>query len=108
MEPDIIVHKGRAKVLSFECMEDLSNDTFVSEIRLGKNQSTPLIATWHVEFQTDGKDGKLLLWLSDDETAAIEARTGYTDIKRIQGGDGGEAVHMFDPLFVVFKRVVTA
>ena len=105
---DIVVHKGRTKVVKFQANYDLSGDSITSQIRVAANRSSPLIAEWDVEFATDGSDGIVILRLDDTVTAEISHRCGYMDIKRCIGGPSGDPVQMFDdPLQVVFKEVVT-
>jgi hypothetical protein len=84
---------------------DVSQDTLTSEIRSSPNKNAPLIATWNLTFATDGTDGEIILTLDDTVTGAIEADSGYTDIKRVTGG---EPVPVFDkPLEVIFRGTVT-
>lgn len=101
----IIVHKGRSVILPVSVGFDISTDAVTSQIRVSKKHDSELIATWSVEFLTDGTDGELLLKLDNAVTAAIDKSVGYMDIKRITGG---EPVNLFDdPLEVVFKDTVT-
>lgn len=101
----IVITKGRTKVLSVSLPDDVSNDTFTSQIRSGRSKTTTLIATWTVSFETDGTDGELILVLDDTITAAISYKKGYMDMKRITDG---EPVDVFDhPLEVLFKNPVT-
>jgi hypothetical protein len=83
---------------------DVSNDSFVGEIREKQNSTSPLIATWDVTFLTDGTDGKLVLTIDDSE-ANITQKSGFTDLKRISGG---EPLPAFDPIPVKFIETVTA
>jgi hypothetical protein len=102
----IIVQKGRTNVLRIDLGYDVSQDTFESEIRVDKNRSSELIATWEASFETDGTDGKIILTLDDLVTGQIDKSVGYMDVKRITGG---EPVSVFDsPLEVVIRETVTA
>lgn len=102
----IVVHKGRTIVLPVSFGFDVSGDTFSSQIRAGKSQTSELIATWIASFKTDGTDGEVLLTLDNTITAAIVKTTGYMDLKRITGG---EPIPVFDdPLEVLFKNTITA
>lgn len=102
----LTIHKGRTAVIQVDLGFDVSSDTITSEIRVDKDSTSTLIATWVVAFLTDGVDGKLVLTLDDSVTTAITHHKGYMDIKRVTGG---EPVSVFDePLDVVFKKVVTA
>lgn len=101
----IIVHKGRTNVVSVSLGYDISDETFTSQIRESPNASSDLIATWAVSFETDGKDGELLLTLDDAATQEITKLVGYMDIKRVTAG---EPLTVFDePLQVLFKDTVT-
>lgn len=101
----VIVSKGRTVILPVSLGYDVSNDAFVSEIRVDKNPESTLIATWTVSFATDGIDGELILTLDNTVTSLIVKSTGYMDIKRVTGG---EPVNVFDePLEVLFKNTIT-
>lgn len=102
----IIIHKGRTTVVAVSIGEDVSADTFKSEIREGRALTTTKIAEWAVTFETDGTDGELLLTLDDALSVGIAQRKGYMDIKRIING---EPTNLFDdPLEVIFKSPITA
>lgn len=102
----LTIKRGRTIVVPVSLGFDISADTFTSEIRVGRDISTALIATWSVTFATDGTDGELLLSLDDAVTALISYSIGYMDIKRVTGG---EPVSVFDdPIQVAFEGVVTA
>lgn len=101
----LIVYKDRTAIVPVSLGMDVSNDTITSQIRVGKDFESDLIAEWVVTFLTDGTDGELLLTLDDSVTAAITHDTGYMDMKRVTGG---EPVPVFDkPLEVLFKNSVT-
>ena len=102
---DIIVYKNRTNVLSVSLGADVSGDTFASEIREKELGSSALVATWVVDFLTDGTDGELVLTLDDTGTETITVKQGYMDIKRISGG---EPYEVFPPVKVLFKETVTA
>lgn len=99
------VFKRRTNVVQVDLGMDVSADTFESEIREGKDNTTTLIATWTIAFLTDGTDGKLVLTLDDSVTSTITQKTGYMDLKRISVG---EPLPVFNaPVKVLFKEVVT-
>ncbi len=77
----IIVHKGRTVVVPVSLGFDVSQDIITSEIRVGKSQTSDLIATWDVSFVTDGADGELVLTLDNSVTEVITQTTGYMDLK---------------------------
>lgn len=84
---------------------DVSADVITSEIRSEPDVEAPLIATWDVQFRTDGTDGELVLTLDDLETSQIKANSGYMDLKRITGT---EPYAVFDQaLEVTFRGSVT-
>jgi len=102
----LIVYKNRTNKITVSLGIDVSADTITSEIRVGKDVSTDLIATWNVAFLTDGTDGELVLTLDDSDTENIAHRGGYMDIKRLSGGE--PLVTHLDPIPVVIQGVVTA
>jgi hypothetical protein len=105
MSNKVIVHKGRTNVLIVEMGVDVSADNITSEIRSEPTVDSPLIATWSVEFVTNGVDGKLRLTLDNTQTAQIKANSGYMDLKRIFHS---EPIPVFDtPLEVSFRGTVT-
>jgi hypothetical protein len=83
---------------------DVSGDTFESEIREKALVTAPLIATWTVEFLTDGIDGELVLTLDDSALLEVTQKVGYMDIKRTSGG---EPYAVFAPVKVKFQDTVT-
>lgn len=105
MANELIVYKNRTNIVPVNLGFDVSADTFTSEIREGKTPTSTLIATWTVSFLTDGTDGALLLTLDDSEADAITQKVGYTDIKRVSGG---EPLPVFSaPVKVLFQDTVT-
>lgn len=105
MANTVVVHKGRTNKVLIDMGIDVSADTITSEIRSEPDQSSPLIATWDVDFVTDGEDGELVLTLDNTITEQIEANSGYMDLKRMVSG---EPVPVFDkPLEVTFRGTVT-
>lgn len=105
MTKQVIVYKNRTVVLHVSLGYDVSGDEFTSEIRVDKDPTSQLIATWDVSFETDGVDGELVLRLDDAVTKLITKSTGYMDVKRVSGG---EPIAVFDePLEVLFKDTVT-
>lgn len=104
MSGKIEVYKRRTTVIQVWLGMDVSGDSFVGEIREKQNSTSTLIATWDVTFLTDGTDGKLVLTV-DDSDAIITQKSGYTDLKRISGG---EPLPAFNPVPVTFIETVTA
>lgn len=102
----IVVFKNRTTVIPVSIGHDISDDTFVSEIREEVDPTSELLASWVVSFATDGTDGELVLTLDDTVTSLVEKSKGYMDIKRLSAG---EPISVFDePLEVLFKNMVTA
>ncbi len=100
------VYKDRTTTVSVDLGFDVSNDTLTSEIRAEKDKDSTLIATWAVSFLTDGTDGKLLLVMDNSNVANVLQTSGWTDIKRVTGG---EPVPVFSkPVRVRFQDSVTA
>ncbi len=77
----IVVHKGRTNVVQVSIGFDVSQDIITSEIRVDKDQTSELIATWLVSFATDGIDGELILTLDDSVTAIITKSVGFVDLQ---------------------------
>jgi len=101
----LVVHRSRTNIVTCNLGFDISTDTFTSQIRLEPDEDALLIATWAVEFTTDGTDGDLTLTLTDDDVDNIHVRRGWMDIKR---DSGGLTLPVFDrPLEVEFRGVVT-
>lgn len=101
----IVIKKGRTKVVSVKLPDDVSLDVITSQIRTGRTKTSTLIATWDVSFETDGSDGEVILTLDDSVTSEIAYKKGYMDMKRIIDG---EPTDVFDhPLEVVFKSPIT-
>lgn len=102
----LVVHKGRTNIVPVSMGFDVSQDTFASEIRVGKKSSSDLIASWDIAFETDGVDGELVLTLDDLVSGEIEETLGYMDIKRTSGS---EPLPVFDePLEVLLVSSITA
>jgi len=108
MSNQVVVHKHRANTIQVDLGFDVSNDIITSEIRTEPSVEAPLIATWDVQFLTDGVDGKLVLSMGLADTDEIALNSGYMDLKRLIDGVG-DPVPVFDqPLEVVFRGTVTA
>ena len=101
----ITVHRGRRCVVPVTFQYDISGQAFTSHIRVGIHPQSLLIAVWDIEFKTDGTDGKLIMSLDETVTANITQNIGFTDIKRVSGGDPYPAIDT--PLHVYFVNVVT-
>ena len=105
MSSQLIVHKGRTNVVTVDMGMDVSLDIITSEIRSEPDTDSVLIATWQVEFATDGTDGELILTLDNTITEQIVATGGYMDLKRVSNG---EPLPVFEkPLEVEFQGTVT-
>ena len=108
MTNQVVVHKGRTNTIRVNLGYDVSAEDpshITSEIRAEPSQESTLIATWYVDYETDGSDGVLTLTLDNTITSQITPNTGYMDLKRVIGG---EPLAVFDePLEVVFKGTVT-
>jgi hypothetical protein len=106
MYKQFIVYRNRTNVITVNLGEDVSADTFVSEIREDPKWTAQLIATWVVSFATNGVDGKLVLTLDDSVSQGITQSSGFMDIKRIRNG---EPIPVFDrPIQILFRDTVTA
>jgi hypothetical protein len=106
MSDQIIVFKNRLNTITVDLGFDISSDTYTSQIRTEPKGDAPLIAEWAVSFVTDGTDGKLILALTELETAQITSDSGFMDFKRVV--PPGLAVSVIDkPLEVVFRGSVT-
>lgn len=106
MATPLVIHKGRTNIVTAALAMDLSGETLTSEIRAKETVDSDLLATWQVEFETDGTDGRILMTLDNTETAGIEEKIGYMDIKRMRAG---EPLSVFsEPLQVIFKDRITA
>lgn len=106
MYDPIRVDRGRTTTIRVSTGIDLSGDVLSSQIRVSEDPESTLLATWDVDFVSDGVDGELVLTLDNSQTSSIEVTNGYMDIKRLSNG---EPLSVFDnPIPVVFKGVVTA
>ena len=102
----ITIVRGRTKTLTVKLSYPVDGDTLTSQIRVNQDPTSQLIATWQVDFKTDGTDGELVLTLDDVVTAAITQSMGFMDIKRVSDG---EPLDVFDErLTVVIVNPVTA
>lgn len=105
MARELVIQKNRTNVVGVSIGVDVSQDTFVSEIRTSDTSASPLIASWTVSFLTNGVDGELVLTLDNSLLDEINYKSGYMDIKRVTAG---EPVSVFDaPLLVLFRETVT-
>lgn len=103
---ELRIYKGRTNIVPVELGIDVSNDTITGEIRVDRDMTSTLLATWDIEFETDGTDGKLIMTIDDSQLQNITVKRGYTDLKRVSGG---EPLPVFDsPIRVQFKDSVTA
>lgn len=102
----VVVHKDRTNIITVDMGMDVSADTFTSQIRTNPDHESTLIATWDVQFATDGTDGELVLTLDDVTTGQIAEDRGFMDVRRVSSG---EPLPVFDrPLEVEFRGTVTA
>lgn len=105
MSNPIIVYKGATTILPVRLGIDITGDTITSQIRAEPTQASALIATWTVTVE-DAITGRITLTLDDDVTVAITATSGYTDLRRLAGG---QPLAVFEkPLEVEFRELVTA
>jgi hypothetical protein len=105
MSHALVVWKGFTNVVTVGLGQDVSEDTFTSQIRSEADQAAPLLMTWQVTFDTDGSDGELVLTVDNLVTEQIKATSGFMDIKRMVGT---EPVPVFDrPIEVEFRGGVT-
>ena len=105
MSNPVIIHKGRTMTLQIGLGENISADTFTSQIRTEPDVNATLLLEWDVSFTTDGTDGELTLVADNLDTGQVTVDTGYMDLKRMAGT---EPLPVFDrPLEVSFIGVVT-
>lgn len=104
--PELRVYKNRTNVIQVDLGMDVSGDTITSEIRAEKSSESELLATWTVDFLTDGTDGNLVLTIDDSDLDAIISNKGWMDMKRVSGG---EPLPVFsNPLRVRFVEAVVS
>lgn len=104
--PELRVYKNRTNVIQVDLGMDVSGDTITSEIRAEKSFESELLATWTVDFLTDGTDGVLVLTLDDSDLDSIVGNKGWMDMKRTSGG---EPLPVFsNPLRVRFVEAVVS
>jgi len=101
----INVPRGRTKTVKVSLGRDVSASEFSSDIRVDRDKESDLIASWVIEFATDGTDGELVFTLDDLTTASIEAKSGYMDIKEVKDGEPTNA--NYEPIEVSFFNVIT-
>ena len=102
---EINVYKNRTNTIQFDLQQDVSLDTFISEIREKANVESALIATWNVAFVTDGTDGLLVLTIDDSSLTNVIQKSGYMDLIRVTGGEPIPAIA--EPIKVSLKDTVT-
>lgn len=101
----IVVKRGRVTKIQVSLGYDVSNDTFVSQIRSEDDSESDLLATWDISFLTDGVDGELVFQIDDSDRTLGDKSIGYMDIKRVSGG---KPIDVFDEVLeVVFKETIT-
>lgn len=106
MAAQIFVYKNRTNIITVNLGVNVQNDTFASQIRAEKNNTSELLATWVVSFVTDGSDGLLKLTIDNSQLTSITRQNGFMDIKRTTTG---EPVPVFDdPVEVIFREVITS
>lgn len=101
---EIVVYKNRTCKIRVRLGVDVSGDTFSAEIRTKASSTSEKIATWAIEFETDGTDGDLILTLDNSELEESTAKSGYTDLKRMSNG---EPLPVFAPVKVKIVDTVT-
>ena len=105
MQLEHTIYLGRTNLLTVRYGFDISNDTFTSQIRKGPSRSSDLLATWSIDFVTDGVDGDLIFTLPPSETQTISDLVGWMDVKRLVNGN---AVSGFDGrIKILFEDTVT-
>lgn len=107
MTRQVTIIRGRSKTIEYVSQRDLSGSSYASHIRVQRHPESELIAEWDVDFVTDGTDGKLLLHLTAEQTAAIEASKGYMDIKALSTGLPEDVEQITSIISVVFEWPVT-
>lgn len=104
MSDEITVFKNRTTKVRVSLGFDVSTDSFTAEIRAKASSTSELLATWDVTFATNGIDGELIMTMQNESVAAVTAKSGYTDLKRMSGG---EPYPVFEPVKVKFVDTVT-
>jgi len=102
----IEVHRNRTNVHTVSLGFDVSDQTIRSQIRVGQDPSSELIAEWDVEVIGDGSSGELRLSLDNSVTKDIVHHQGYMDILREMDGEPYSILEA--PIVVVFKNMPTA
>lgn len=87
MGEPLVLHKGRTNILPVSLGVDVSQDTITSEIRTEIDPTSDLIATWQVEFLTDGSDGECVFTIDDSNFTNVTNRYGWMDVKRVSDGE---------------------
>jgi len=105
MANHIVVHRGRAKTITFETNEDLTDYTVTSHIRSGPSSAWGIIGTWTVEKDSDGSDGLLILSMTSEQTQVITQGHGYMDLKKELDGQSFSVITY--PLEVKFVDIIT-
>lgn len=101
----IIVHRGRTASVRVNLSRNITGSTFTSQIRKTADADSELIATWTVNFATDGSDGTLILTMDNLITAGITFKNGFMDLKEIKAG---EPMAVFnEPIPVIIRETVT-
>lgn len=101
----IEVHRNRTNVHTVSLGFDVSDQEIISEIRVGQDPDSELIATWNVEVIGDGSSGELRLSLDNAVTKEITQHQGYMDILRQMGGEPYSILEA--PIVVSFKNMPT-
>jgi len=101
----IEVHRNRTNVHTVHLGFDVSDQTIRSQIRVGQDPSSELIAEWDVEVIGDGSSGELRLSLDNSITKDITHNVGYMDILRESGGEPYSVLEA--PIQVCFMNLPT-
>lgn len=105
MHDQLVIHLNRTNYVAVGLAFDVSGETITSEIRSEKTLDSDLLATFTVEYATDGTDGELVLILNSEDLTNVTKTYGFMDLKRISGD---EPLSIFsEPLKVLFQGVVT-
>lgn len=99
MAHQVEVPVGKRVELPVSVGFNVSGMQFVSRIFTTTNANAPLITSWDVFFDSDGRDGELVLVLPASRTAPIKQTTGYMDLMRMVGGS---PLYIFRNLEVAF------
>lgn len=99
MQP-VVVEKGYTVILPVSLGFNVSEYDIISRIRVDTSPVSDIIVTWITSFDTDGKDGEIVLMLPYDITEDIVQSNGYMNIVKV--GDGPDISFLNELLEVEF------